>query len=51
MSGVTDSLSAKNRDQFTQNLAVFRRDLNAAAPRVSNTMTAFQSAFAEFASA
>jgi hypothetical protein len=28
MDGVGDSLSAKNRDLFTQNLAVFRRDIS-----------------------
>ena len=28
MSGVEQQLSTKNRDKFTQNLAVFRRDLN-----------------------
>eukprot|EP00042_Codosiga_hollandica_P039830 m.336856 g.336856 ORF g.336856 m.336856 type:complete len:1074 (+) comp55707_c0_seq3:45-3266(+) len=28
MEGVGESLSAKNRDHFTQNLAVFRRDVN-----------------------
>ena len=28
MTGVEQQLSTKNRDKFTQNLAVFRRDLN-----------------------
>ena len=49
MSGVNESLTAKNRDLFTQNLAVFRRDLNAAPPRQSGSMVTSQSAFAEFA--
>ena len=28
MDGVSESLATKNRDHFTQNLAIFRRDVN-----------------------
>ncbi len=39
MDGVGEGLSAKNRDRFTQNLAVFRRDLNNFAKSAATAVT------------
>ena len=41
MNGVERVLSTKNRDRFTQNLAVFRRDLNNCTPALCCCIPAF----------